>query len=42
LSVCLTDDAFKESGTSVRTRLIRIEKPSSDTVQLSEEWRYGN
>ena len=42
LSVCLGDDAFKESGTAVRTRLIRIEKPSSDTVQLSEEWRYGD
>jgi len=42
LSVCLGDDAFKESGTAVRTRLIRIEKPSSDAVQLSEEWRYGD
>ncbi len=42
LSVCLGDDAFKESGTAVRTRLIRIEKPSSDAVQLSEEWHDGD
>lgn len=27
LNICLKEDAFKESGTTVRTRLIRIEKP---------------
>lgn len=33
LSLCLGDSAFKESGTTVRTRLIRIEKPAADSAE---------
>ena len=33
LNICLDADAFKESGTAVRSRLIRIQKPLDDEAQ---------
>ena len=36
LTIYLSDGAFKESGTTVRTRLVRIEKPCDDDIRQSE------